>query len=141
MTTILLVDDHKATRDEIRALIEGEQDLRVVAESVTGEIALDRARDHKPDVVIMDILLPGMNGIVTTRRMLAEQPGIRVLALSNHSGDSLVDAVFEAGGLGYVLKRRAFQELIPAIRSVAAGERYVSTSYVEGDRRHPPAIP
>jgi len=123
---ILLVEDHKATREEMRALIERQADMTVVAEAESGEIALDKAREACPDVVIMDILLPGMNGIETTRKILVNQPGIKVLALSNHFGDSLVHSILNAGGMGYVRKNRAFEELIPALRSVAAGKAYIS---------------
>ncbi len=123
---ILLIEDHKATREEMRALIERETDMRVVAEAETGEDGVNQARAERPHVVVMDILLPGMNGIEATRRILSEQPDVRVLALSNHSGDSLVRTILDAGGLGYVLKSRAFEELIPAIRSVVAGTPYVS---------------
>ena len=123
---ILLVEDHKATRDEMHALIERQPDMTVVAEAETGEDALDRARDEKPDIAVMDILLPGMNGVETTCKILAEQPWVKVLALSNHFGDSLVRAILDAGGLGYVRKSRAFEELIPALRSVASGAQYVS---------------
>lgn len=124
---IMLVEDHKLTRDEMRALIERQADMMVVAEARTGEDAVDRAREVQPDVVVMDILLPGMNGVATTRKILAEQPCIKVLALSNHFGDSLIQNVLGAGGLGYVQKSRAFEELIPALRSVATGKQYVSS--------------
>ncbi|MDD5704592.1 MAG: response regulator transcription factor [Kiritimatiellae bacterium] len=123
---VLLVDDHKPTRDEMRSLIERQPDMVVVAEADTGEAAVDRARNERPDVVVMDILLPGINGIEASRRILAQQPDVVVLALSNHFGESLVQAVLDAGGQGYVRKSRAFEELIPALRSVAAGQRYVS---------------
>jgi len=123
---ILIVEDHKATCDEMRMLIERQPDMHVVAVAESGEAGLDQARAEKPDVAVMDILLPGINGIETTRRILAEQPGVRVLALSNHFGDSLVNAVLDAGGLGYVQKSRAFEELVPALRKVASGDRYVS---------------
>ena len=126
---ILLIEDHKPTRDEMRALIEQQPDMTVVAEAGTGEDAVGMAREKRPEVVLMDILLPGMNGIETTRKILAEQPGLRVLALSNHFGDSLVHAILAAGGLGYVQKSRAFEELIPALRAVASGERYVSKGF------------
>ena len=122
---ILLVEDHKPTRDEIRALLERQSDMSVVAEAETGEEALDRAREQKPELVVMDILLPGMNGVDTTRKILAEQPSVKVLALSNHFGDSLVKAILDAGSLGYVRKTKALEELIPALRSVAAGKQYV----------------
>ena len=122
---VLLVEDHKPTRDEIRALLERQSDMSVVAEAETGEEALDRAREQKPELVVMDILLPGMNGVDTTRKILAEQPSVKVLALSNHFGASLVKAIVAAGGLGYVRKSKALEELIPALRSVAAGQQYV----------------
>ncbi len=123
---ILLVEDHRATRQEVRALIEQQPDMRVVAEAETGEESVGKARDHTPDVIIMDILLPGMNGIEATHKILADIPGIRILALSNHFGESLVQAVMTAGCLGYVRKSRAFEELIPALRSVMDGRLYVS---------------
>ncbi len=123
---ILLVEDHKPTRDEMRVLIERHPDLIVVAEAATGEEGLSRARETVPDVVVMDILLPGMNGVEATRKIRAERPGIRVLALSNHYGESLVKAILDAGGQGYVRKNRAFEELVPALRAVAAGQTYIS---------------
>jgi DNA-binding NarL/FixJ family response regulator len=122
--TILLVDDHQPTREEMRALIEAQPDMTVVAEAPTGEDAVAQARELRPDIVIMDILLPGMNGVEATRAICAENPGIKVLALSNHFGESLVQAILAAGGKGYVQKSRAFEELIPALRAVAAGTQY-----------------
>ncbi len=120
---ILIVDDHTPTRAEIRALIERETDMCVVAEADSGEDALLKAREACPEVVVMDILLPGMNGIEATRKILAAQPGIRVLALSNHFGESLEQAILSAGGMGYVRKNRAFEHLIPALRAVYAGHQ------------------
>ncbi len=121
---MLIVDDHAATREEIRALIEGEADMCVVAEADSGEDGVTKAIKERPDIVVMDILLPGMNGIEATRAILAEQPGIRVLALSNHFGESLEQAILKAGGMGYVRKNRAFENLIPALRAVYAGHQY-----------------
>lgn len=122
---IMLVDDHEATRVEIRGLISAQQDMSVAAEAGSGEEAVRLARECRPDVIVMDIMMHGMNGIETTRRILAEQPDIRVLALSNHSGASLVQAIVNAGGLGYVPKNKAFEELVPAIRCVKGGQPYV----------------
>jgi len=122
----MLVEDHQPTRKEMRSLIEGESDMTVVAESPTGEDAVDKARELHPDIIIMDILLPGINGIETTRQIRAELPEVKVLALSNHIGDALVRAILKVGGLGYVRKRRAFEELVPALRSVAAGKKYIA---------------
>jgi len=129
MIRILIVDDHKATREEMRSLIEREPDMLVVAEAGTGEAGVDQARAQHPDIVVMDILLPGMNGIEATRKILAAQPGIRVLALSNHFGESLEQAILDAGGTGYVRKSQAFEELIPALRAVHAGQQCVRALY------------
>jgi len=129
--TILLVDDHKPTRDEMRALFERQLDMTVVAEAETGEDAVIRARKLRPDIIVMDILLPGMNGIEATRTIRAEFPDAKILALSNHFGASLVQAVLDAGGLGYVRKSNAFEELVPALRSVAAGRQYVPPDIAE----------
>lgn len=122
---IMLVEDHKPTRDEIRALIESQTDMTVVAEAENGEDGVAQARATRPDVVVMDILLPGMSGIEATQKILLELPATRILALSNHSGAGVVQAILESGGLGYVRKNRALEELIPALQSVAAGRQYV----------------
>lgn len=123
---IMLVDDHEAMRTQLRDLVSAEADMSIVAEAESGEESIMLARECLPEVVVMDIMMPGINGIEATRRILAEHPTIRVLALSNHSGATLVKAILDVGGLGYVPKSRAFEELIPAIRCVASGRRYVT---------------
>jgi two-component system, NarL family, invasion response regulator UvrY len=142
---VLLVDDHVPTRETIKSLVDQERDLSVVAEAGTGEEALDLARDLLPDVVVMDIMLPGINGIEAARRMLAERPGTRILVLSNHSGTTLVQAVLKVGSLGYVRKNRAYEELIPAIRLVGAGQPFVGRiengHRTDGPGRPPPLPP
>jgi len=129
--TILLIEDHKPTREEMRTLLEAQADMRVVAEAETGEEGVDLASQLRPDLVVMDILLPGMNGVEATRRICAENPNAKVLALSNHSGSSLVQAILSAGGMGYVRKSRAFEELIPALRAVHSGAQYIDTTLNE----------
>lgn len=123
---ILLVDDHEPTRVEMRALIERQADMRVVAEAGTGEAGVELSRLLRPDIVVMDILLPGINGIEATRLICAERPMAKVLALSNHSGESVVQALLSAGGSGHVRKSQAFEELIAALRAVADGSPYGS---------------
>jgi DNA-binding NarL/FixJ family response regulator len=123
---VLLVDDHRPTREEMKSLIDREENLRVVAESDSGEAAIDEAVRLNPDIVVMDIVLPGINGVEATRAILKVCPNAKVLALSNYSGPALVQAVLEAGGLGYVRKEQAFEQLIPAIHAVAAGKRYLA---------------
>jgi len=115
---VLLVDDHIPMRKQVKSLIGKEKDLDVVADVGSAE----------PDVVVMDVMLPGMNGINATAVILAERPETRILALSNHAGAALVRAVLNAGALGFVSKHRAAEELIPAVRAVAAGECYLGAS-------------
>jgi len=122
---ILLVDDHVPTREQVKFILGLEPDLQVVADVGSAEAGIEAARQYLPDVVVMDIMLPGMNGINATAAILAERPETRVLALSNHAGAALVRAVLNAGALGFVSKHRAAEELIPAIRAVAAGKRYL----------------
>jgi DNA-binding NarL/FixJ family response regulator len=122
---ILIVDDHAPTRNEMCLLLARDPEMSVVAAVGTGEDAVTEARARRPDIVIMDILLPGINGIQATKAIRAELPETKVLALSNHSGRRLIDALLVAGGSGYVRKDRAFEELIPALRAVAAGQRFL----------------
>ena len=129
--TILLVEDHRPTREAMHALIEEQPDMHVVAEAISGEEAVDRARELCPEIIVMDILMPGMNGVEATRAICDAQPEIKILALSNHFGASLVQAILDAGGRGYVQKSRAFEKLIPALRSVAEGKQYVCQRFPE----------
>jgi len=122
---VLLVEDHVATREQVKALIGQEKDLVIVAEVGSGEEAIKSFKVMDPDVVVMDIMLPGMTGIAATRRIIAERPRARILALSNYSGPALVQAVLDAGGLGYVRKNRALEELVAAIRTVGAGQQFI----------------
>lgn len=122
---ILVVDDHVSTREEVCALIRRENDMRIVAEAGTGEEAVGVVGTVQPDVVVMDIALPGMTGVEATEDIMRQVPTAHVVALSNHGGRKLVQAVLDAGGLGYVRKEHAFEELLPAIRSVAKGEKYL----------------
>lgn len=123
---VLLVDDHAPTREAMSSLIAEEEDLRVVAQAGSGEAGVEMAEKLQPDVVVMDIVMPGISGIEATGMILERQPDIKILVLSNHSGRALLDAVLDSGALGYVRKDQAFEELIPALRAVGAGRRYVS---------------
>lgn len=115
---VLLVDDHEPTRKAICNLLEEEPNISVVGESGTAEEGLQRARELQPSVVIMDLALPGMNGLAGTRHLLAQDPACRVLVLSNHAHPDVVRLSLAAGAKGFVQKDRAFEELIPAIRAV-----------------------
>ena len=121
---LVLVDDHAATRAEMVSLIARNPDMEVVAQSDTGEDAIEMVRRFTPDMVIMDIVLPGITGVEATATIVRELPKTRIVALSNHGGRNLVQAFLKAGGKGYVRKDRAFEELVPAIRAVWAGEAF-----------------
>lgn len=120
--TLLLVDDHPVVRKGTRELLEGESDLRVLGEAGTGEEAVAQARRLTPDVILMDVSMPGMNGIEATRAIKAEQPGVGVLVLTSYDDDAYVFALLEAGAAGYLLKNASEDDLLGAVRAVAAGE-------------------
>jgi len=122
---ILIVDDHAIVRQGLRALIDKEEDMEVTAEAATGAEAIRLARECRPDVIVMDISMPDVNGIDATRSITAESPLARVLALSMESDRRFVVEVLKAGANGYVLKDAAFAELATAIRAVASGETYL----------------
>jgi two-component system response regulator NreC len=124
---ILLVDDHVVLRAGLRALLEAEHDMRVVGEASTGEEGLERAKHLKPDVVVMDISMPGMGGLEATRQ-LASEGVTRVLVLTMHAEEEYLLAVLEAGGSGYVKKTSADQDLVTAIRTVARDEVFLYPS-------------
>lgn len=131
-TSIILVDDHVMLRRGLRMLLDAEPDLRVVGEAGDGSGVLDLARSHAPNVVVMDVTMPGVDGIEATRRLLAELPDTRVVALSVHAGQRFVGDMLRAGARGYVLKESAPEELVTAIRAVARGDTYLSPSVAGG---------
>ena len=122
---VLLADDHDPTREEMVSLIGKESDMVVVADVATGEEAVAVAQTVQPDFIVLDILLPQRNGIEVCRAISDKLPGVRVVALSNHAGPPLVKAFFEAGGMCYVRKDHAFEDLVPAIRAILAGRQYL----------------
>ncbi|MCJ7499954.1 response regulator, partial [bacterium] len=125
-TKVLLVDDHSIVRKGLRLLMEAEEDISVVGEAGDGQKAIDLVRKLSPDVVVMDITMPGLNGIEATRRIMSESPDTKVLALSIHSGKVFVQDMLGAGASGYILKESAPEELLDAVRAIAGGEVYLS---------------
>ena len=123
---ILLVDDHQMMRDGLRAVLEKESDLHVSGEAADGRTALELCSTLHPDVVVMDIGMPGLNGIEATRQVTTHHPRTRVVALSMNADRRYVHAMFEAGAWAYLVKSSASDELIRAIRAVAHDEKYVS---------------
>jgi DNA-binding NarL/FixJ family response regulator len=122
---IMLVDDHRMVRDGLRAILEKEG-LEVVAEASNGHEAIAFAHRTKPEIVVMDISMPDLNGIDATKRLLEELPSTKVIALSMHSDRRYVIAMFEAGAVGYLLKNSAAAELLQAVGTVAEGLTYIS---------------
>jgi len=119
---ILLADDHAVVRQGTRELLEREEDLEVVAEAGDGEEAVQLASSQRPDVAIMDIAMPKLNGIEATRQIKANLPATAVLVLTAYDNDQYIFALLEAGAAGYLLKNVRAEELIEAVRAVHAGE-------------------
>lgn len=123
---ILLVDDHKIIRDGLRAILEKQEGMVVVGEAANGHEALALLPAIHPDVAIMDVTMPGLNGIEATRRIRSEAPATKVLALSMNADRRYVVAMLAAGAAGYLLKNAAADELIRALHAIRAGQTYLS---------------
>ncbi len=124
-TKILIVDDHAVVRSGLRMLLDDQEDLEVVGEAGDMRGAVFEARSLKPDVVLMDVVMPGDDGIAATAAVLREVPDAKVLVLSMQDDARYVHEAFAAGASGYVLKEAAHSELVGAVREVAGGGRYV----------------
>jgi DNA-binding NarL/FixJ family response regulator len=139
---VLLADDHKVVRDGLRLLVDGQRDMRVVGEAADGKEALDKARELKPDVVVMDLSMPRLSGLQATERLRVEQPAVKVVALTVHEDAAYLLQLCKAGAVGYVLKRSAGDDLIQAIRAVAGGALHfdpaVANQALRGQVGEPP---
>jgi DNA-binding NarL/FixJ family response regulator len=123
---ILLADDHTIVRDGLRALLERQPDMEVVAEAADGRECVAMAARHRPDVAIMDVAMPDMNGIEAARRVLAENPKTSVVMLSMHRDESYVLRSLKAGARGYLLKDSPRDDVLAAVRAVAEGRSWLS---------------
>ena len=137
---VLLADDHKILRKGVQMLIDAQVDMEVVGEAKTGREAIDEARQLQPDVVVMDISMPELNGIEGTRQICDELPGTKVLALSMHKDSVYVREILRAGARGYLVKDSEDDDLVRAIRSVHRGEAFlspaISDAVLSDYRRH-----
>jgi DNA-binding NarL/FixJ family response regulator len=124
--TVLLVDDHAVVREGYRRLLEQDATLKVIGEAATSAEALRKEDELLPDVIVLDIALPGVSGIETLRRILAHRPAARVLMFSMYQDRIFAERAFEAGASGYLSKASAPEHLIEAVRTVLAGRRYLS---------------
>ena len=126
MIRILLVDDHKILREGICSLVKGYDDMEVVGEAADGRAALSLVQELSPDIVIMDISMPDLNGIDATRKITADHPNVKVIALSMHYDKQFISEIFRAGASGYLIKDSAFDELEHAVRIVMENKTYIN---------------
>lgn len=137
-TRILLVDDHYVVRMGLRAIIEMEPGLALVGEAENGSIAVELFRRHQPDVVLMDLRMPGMDGIKATCLIRAEFPQARVIMLTTYDGHEDIHRALSAGAQGYVLKNAPGEDLVRAIQTVCAGQRYLPLVVQRRLKERPP---
>ena len=122
---ILLADDHATVRQGLKLLIDSQSDMGVVGEAADGNGVLEQAEALKPDIIVMDISMPGMNGFIATRMLKRAQPDVAIVALTRHDDDTYLEELLRAGASGYVLKQSAPMEFLQAIRAVASGGLYL----------------
>src|SRR5436190_7707243 len=125
---ILLADDHATVRQGLKLLIDSQPDMTVVGEAADGEAVLQQSTALKPDIVVMDISMPGMNGLMATRSLKRAEPGVAILALTRHDDETYLEELLRAGAAGYVLKQSAAVEFLRAVRAVAAGGVYLDAA-------------
>ena len=122
---VLLVDDHEIMREGMCALLRKQQDVEVVGQAADGRDAVNLAKQLRPDVVIMDIGMPNLNGIEATRQMVVDNPRLKVMALSTHSDGAIVAKMIKSGATGYMLKESAFAELMDGLTTMMSGKTYL----------------
>lgn len=130
-TRILIADDHQLFRDGLKGLLQAAPDFEMIAEAADGQQALRLAAEHRPDVILMDIQMPGLNGIEATRRIIARQPEIKILMLTMFEDDASVFAAMRAGARGYVLKGVKHDEMLRAVQATASGEAIFSPAIAQ----------
>jgi two-component system response regulator NreC len=128
---VILADDHTIVRHGLTRLIGQQEDMEVIAQAADGHSTVELTRELSPDMVIMDIGMPDLNGIDATRQIVRDFPNVKVIGLSMHSGKKFVIEMFKAGASGYLLKDCAVEELTTAIKTVAAGKIYLSPSITD----------
>lgn len=131
MTTIVVAEDHPIVRQGLKSMLSAEQGFRLVGEAGDGMAAVELVREHKPNVLVLDLMIPRLHGLEVVRRVSKENPATRILVLSMNSEEPYVVEALRGGALGYVLKDCATSNLVEAIRAVAAGKRYLSPSLAE----------
>ncbi len=125
---VLVVDDHAILRDGIRALLALQDDIEIVGEAAEGKGAIEKARELEPDVIVMDLAMPGMDGLEATRRIRKKNPSVRVLVLTQHDSREYILSAIKAGATGYIPKRALGSELVTGIRAVYQGDSFLYPS-------------
>jgi two-component system, NarL family, response regulator NreC len=125
---ILIAEDHQTVREGVKLLISAQPDMEVIGEAGDGELAIKEAERLNPDLILMDVSMPNMNGLRATRKLRRQNPDIKILTLTRHTDDGYLQQLLGAGSNGYVLKQSAPTELITAIRTVATGNAYLDPS-------------
>jgi DNA-binding NarL/FixJ family response regulator len=129
--TVLFADDHEVFHDCVKALFENHGEIKIVATAIDGRSTVRLAQELAPDVVVMDLTMPLLNGIDATRQIVTDNPAAKILALSSHRDRKTILAVLRAGAKGYIVKEAAISELVQAIEAVAAGRMYLSPHIID----------
>jgi DNA-binding NarL/FixJ family response regulator len=139
LITVMLAEDHLIVREGLRVLLQAKSDIKVIGEASSGDEAVSMARTLCPDVIVMDIAMPNLNGLEATRQILAADPDVKILILSAHSDDAYVERVMELGAAGYLIKQTSSHFLTEAIRAVRQGTTFyspaVSSRYAKQHRK------
>lgn len=131
MTKVMLVDDHDLVRTGIKRLLEDHPNIEIVGEAVSGEEALQQVSVYDPDVVLMDINMPGIGGLEATRKLLQRKPKLKIIVVTMHDDDLFPQRFLKAGALGYITKGAKVEEMLQAIRTVMANKRYLSPAIAQ----------
>jgi DNA-binding NarL/FixJ family response regulator len=138
--TVLSADDHPLIRAGLAAVLQGEPDMSVIAEAANGEEAIEAYREHRPDIVLMDLKMPVMDGLAATRAILAEFPDARIVMLTTYDGDEDIYRALDAGARGYVLKDMLRTEILTVVRAVHAGRRGIPAPIAARLAEHTPRV-
>lgn len=128
---IVLAEDHEIVREGIKLLVNGQPDMEVIGEAGDGRAAISKCTELEPDIVVMDISMPDLNGLKATKKLKQTCPGVKILTLTRHTDDGYLQQLIGAGANGYILKQSAPGELINAIRTVASGRSYLDPALTE----------
>ncbi len=131
MIKVMLVDDHDLVRTGIKRLLEDQANLNIVAEATSGEQALEQVSEKDPDVVLMDINMPGIGGLEATRKLLQRKPELKIIVVTMHEDDMFAQRLLKAGAMGYLTKGAQVDEILQAVQAVMEGHRYLSTSIAQ----------